>query len=103
MRSAWKIDHVIIQTDCLNLISALESQSHGYDTEVGHVLTNCQFMLQGYPGVRVVHIKREANQAAHLLARSAVSIVEDTIWIENAPDCIADTLMKEYPSPVQDS
>lgn len=92
----WLVDlrlsDIIIQTDCLNLTPAMKSQPHGYDTEVGHVLSNFQIMLQGYPGCQIVHVKRGANRAAHSLARSAVSLVGDTIWMESAPGCIADIL-----------
>jgi hypothetical protein len=38
--------------------------------------------LQYFRSANIVHVKREANSAAHGLARAAVTHIVDSIWME---------------------
>ena len=35
-----------------------------------------------------LHVRREANQVAHTLAKNALNIDEDLYWVDDCPDCV---------------
>ena len=43
----------------------------------------------------MMHATREANMAAHLLAKSTPSFLEDKYWIEKCPDSIMSRLFSD--------
>ena len=50
------------------------------------------------PDVGIVgysHVRRTGNKPAHILARQALSFVNDVIWIEEIPCCIQQTLIHD--------
>ena len=50
------------------------------------------------PDVRIVgysHVRRTGNKSAHILARQALSFVNDVIWIEEVPYCIQQALIHD--------
>jgi hypothetical protein len=42
-----------------------------------------------------IHASRDANTATHTLAKLAKLGIIDKIWMEEAPDCICDILLRE--------
>ena len=54
---------------------------------MGIIVDDCRLLACHFQNLQFVHIRREANQAAHYLAKYASSHHED-IWIEDAPNCI---------------
>jgi hypothetical protein len=44
---------------------------------------------------QVKHVYREANRAAHGLAKMALHQVNDIVWIKECPFCIKDILLTE--------
>jgi hypothetical protein len=51
-------------------------------SKYGHILDGIKSGLQSFRLANIVHVKREANTAAHGLARTAVTHIVDSIWIE---------------------
>ena len=47
----------------------------------------------------MMHARREANMEAHLLVKSALSILEDKYWIEECPDSIMSTVFSDWYHP----
>ena len=45
--------------------------------------------------VHYSHVRRNGNQPAHILARQALSLVNDVIWIEETPYCIQQALIQD--------
>lgn len=48
--------------------------------------------------IEMRHIRREANQAAHRLARVRIGRHCEVLWFEDPPDLIQDILVEERPS-----
>jgi hypothetical protein len=44
---------------------------------------------------KIGHVKREANEVAHGLAKEAFWITMDNIWIEETPDYISNIVLLE--------
>lgn len=45
--------------------------------------------------LRVNHVQREGNEAAHRLARMRLSSSQDCVWFEEPTDLIQDILVEE--------
>jgi hypothetical protein len=61
----------------------------------GHLIDDTRWLLQQFRTAEVRHVKRNANKAAHRLAREAVKNCGDNIWMEETPPCISDTIALE--------
>ena len=51
-------------------------------------------------GWKATHARREANGAAHVLARLATRNIIDQTWMLSTPDCICDIVLQECYTPV---
>ena len=65
------LSNVIIEVDCLNMVLAINS-SIPYLFNVGVVLNDCKFILSELVHCSLIHVKRLANHAAHVLAKASV-------------------------------
>jgi hypothetical protein len=68
------IDEVISATPNLNVAS--------------HFVEGITAETKGVRDVSMVHVGREANNAAHCLAKEASSTFIDFVWLEEIPSCI---------------
>jgi len=58
-------------------------------------VTVVPFCLQEVQPVEVQHVKREANQAAHLLAKYGLCLLNDCTWLGECPSPIQDIVAFE--------
>jgi len=61
----------------------------------GHFIDCIKVELSSLRSYKVVHVLREANCAAHLLAKAAVTQVIDSIWLKENPPIIYDVVCRE--------
>jgi hypothetical protein len=61
----------------------------------GQIVGDASVALNFRRSWMICHVKREANAAAHELARAAVKTPMDRIWIEDIPSCIFDLVNLE--------
>jgi hypothetical protein len=54
---------------------------------------------KSFQSSRVVHVKRDANSAAHWLAKEAVTHVIDAGWVEDISQIIYDIVSREFSVP----
>ncbi|XP_057793238.1 uncharacterized protein LOC131009850 [Salvia miltiorrhiza] len=59
--------------------------------ELGAIASHCRDILELFPGIRVRHIRREQNAAAHYLAKAARDINSHHVWNE-PPSFVVDHL-----------
>lgn len=86
--------NVIIETDSLLTVRALQGKKN-YKLEVGHVIDHCKWQLQSAPGLVVSHIRKQANKAAHRLARLPCSINCFHVFT-SPPTRLLETIMDDF-------
>lgn len=52
---------------------------HSY---LGAIVAECQNIRHNFNSINFSHVRREANQAVHNLAKYAISISSDDVWTE---------------------
>lgn len=52
-------------------------------------------VLRGFCHWEIRHVNRQANMAAHGLAKEAVAHVSGRVWLEEVPNCISETVNLE--------
>ncbi|XP_037492615.1 uncharacterized protein LOC105644336 [Jatropha curcas] len=76
-----------VETDCLQVYHAMKSSANDW-SEFGVVISECKLLLVQLPSVSLAWIRRQANDIAHVLAKSVPSEACFQIW-DDAPNCIA--------------
>jgi ribonuclease HI len=87
------ISHVIVETDSKNLVDAIHHLQDGV-SEFSLIVRNINNMLLANPNFLVKFVKRQANLAAHTLARVACSWPRRCIF-NSIPTCITTILSNE--------
>ncbi|XP_030477880.1 uncharacterized protein LOC115694918 [Cannabis sativa] len=64
------LSNVVIETDCLTAVQALQSRID-MPSMFGIVVKDCKVLLSSLFNVTISHVKRSANKAAHYLARGS--------------------------------
>jgi ribonuclease HI len=70
---------IIMEGDALQIVQALRSTGGGRYS-YGLIIEDMHQLLQRFSEFSVQHVRREANRAAHKLAKLALSLGEDKIW-----------------------
>ncbi|KAM3230197.1 hypothetical protein ACQJBY_060782 [Aegilops geniculata] len=82
--------HVIFATDCLSLVQRLKSKAHDRSV-VGSVIDDIKMATLGFSSVSFVHVRRQCNVLAHVLARSCFNSSGLCVF-NSAPECIQEAL-----------
>lgn len=73
-----------IEGDCSRTISAL-SVSRRCNTLFGHVTDECRSLGASLRFCKFIHVRREENRIAHVLARRIILSADIDVWIESLP------------------
>lgn len=75
----------LIYSDSLSLIQAL-TNSAAYQNELGMLLVDIQRVIESFQEAAVDHVNRSFNSVAHDLAKYALRLDDETVWLgENSP------------------
>jgi hypothetical protein len=76
------------------VITAIEDKLH-VSTYLGTIVNECIKLSPRFNSISFAHVRRVANQAAHYIAKFALSSNSDFVWIEETPSILYfDGLMK---------
>jgi hypothetical protein len=62
-----------------------------------HSMDDIRKVLSSLRSFHVAHVKINTNEAAHGLAKEAITHVIDSIWLEDIPPIIYDIVCREGP------
>lgn len=63
------LQQVDIESDSELVVKTVKNEAHYY-SEVGHILDYCRLKISNRQDLSLCHVKRQANHAAHLMARA---------------------------------
>jgi len=87
--------NVQAESDSRSVITAIEDELH-VSTYLGTIVNECIKLSPSF-----AHVRRVANQAAHYLAKFALSSNSDFVWIEETPSCISTVVALDLlPQPI---
>lgn len=73
-----------IFSDSLTVVQALNNNAEYYN-EFGLFLRDIRGLLVMNPGTSVIHVRRNFNVAAHNMAKQALQLEDEAIWLEDFP------------------
>lgn len=77
-----------LEGDSQAIIKALSSSETNF-SPIGHIIEATKSMLASVSNLKISHVRREGNKAAHGLAAYALSLSDQRIWLEAIPYCIS--------------
>jgi ribonuclease HI len=86
--------YVILEGDSLKVVNAI-NEDQSSRRRYGHILDDIKVVLSSLRSWEVMHVKTEANMAAHNLIKEALKSQMDRTWIEDCPLCILDIVNLE--------
>jgi ribonuclease HI len=75
---------VILEGDALLVVQALNTGGTNW-CRYGHLLDEAKGILNSFQSWSVQHVRRTNNEAAHCLAKKALSLCEEQVFIEDIP------------------
>ncbi|KAF5468871.1 hypothetical protein F2P56_012982 [Juglans regia] len=85
---------VIFEGDVQVIVNVVNEEEEDLSS-YGCVIEDAKKLLKGRSQWSVKFVNRKANEAAHYLAKEALSLCFENVWIEEAPVCIESILLKE--------
>ncbi|XP_017187335.2 uncharacterized protein [Malus domestica] len=94
----WAIDRgyqsLIIETYSLQIVEALRDPILNL-SPIEQVLKDCKVLLNTITEANITHIRRNANAAAHHLAKVGLSLMQSYEWIGSPPSIRTDILVED--------
>ncbi|XP_042974894.1 uncharacterized protein LOC122306534 [Carya illinoinensis] len=84
----WGTSKVLMETDCLFLVKALNSHSENL-TEFAYVLAEIKRLMLYFQEISFVHVSRQGNNVAHCLAKYARNVDDVITWWDECPSFVS--------------
>jgi hypothetical protein len=91
--SDFGLQSIILKGDSLQVVNALKTNGQNW-SQYGQIVEDAKSILTGLRSWQI-HIKREANFAAHELTKAATKQVMDSVWMEEISLCVCDIVTLE--------
>ena len=75
---------LVIERDNAAIMSSISSPGV-YQSRLGHIIQDIQWLAKGIRWVCFSHVNRGANYVAHSLARYTKNVTEAMFWVEDTP------------------
>ncbi|XP_073357926.1 uncharacterized protein [Aegilops tauschii subsp. strangulata] len=90
------IANLHIEMDCKEIVCKLQGTQKDF-SPLGPVVEEVKRLLASRESWKIAWVRRDANKAAHLLAREAVSTKLSKVWLHVPPDFLLQTISDEIP------
>jgi ribonuclease HI len=92
------LTNIQVEGDAKNVVEAINSAGKNW-SKIGHIVEDMQYLLRNFTQWKVDVVSRDANNAAHTLAKLAVSHGENRTWLGVIPECICEIVLAEQSTP----
>ena len=86
-------ERVVCESDNQSVVHSVLS-GYIYENELGTIVTSCRSYLSAHASFKLAFIRRQANRAAHNLARASVFQSSPSIFL-SPPHCIDNIILNE--------
>ena len=96
---AWDLGlrQVVIESDSSTIFSALSSSTPP-PWSIQKVIEGSKQSLKCFNTWFAIHVRRNGNVAAHLMAKNAITVLDCVVWVEDIPPFIAMQVSKDVSS-----
>jgi ribonuclease HI len=84
----------ILEGDSLVVVKALQREERNW-ANYGPILEETKELLKGGHSWEIRHVRRSANGVAHRIAKMAISLNVNQLWLTTIPPCIRDIVLAE--------
>ena len=92
-KDVW-FTRIMLEGDALFVITKI-LQFEPSLSEVGNLVDAAKDLMKSFDRCKVQYVRREANEAAHCLAKSALSLKADLYWVDDCPKFLFPVLVKD--------
>ena len=92
-----EVRKITLEGDAMEVVQAF-CREGVWRGSYGMVIEEARENLQQLLEWRVNHVPKQANESAHRLAKYALEINEDHVWVWGYPQCIHDLVLAEQGS-----
>jgi hypothetical protein len=85
---------ITLEGDSLEVVLALRRKDLD-NMSYGHLIHDTRVCFSFFNSLDIVHVRRDANKAAHVLAHCASSQMLDQVWLEECPPLIQQVVAVE--------
>ncbi|KAF5442911.1 hypothetical protein F2P56_035519 [Juglans regia] len=86
-----RFTNVVFEGDALTIIDAINRSKESW-VWYGQMIEDLKQFFTYTNRWKLQHVYREGNQVAHSLAKNAIDLGEEIVWIENYPDDVFSVL-----------
>jgi hypothetical protein len=86
--------NIILEGDAMNVIKSIEAEGPCL-SNYGHLIECIKRELQQLENANFIHVLRDANNAAHTLAKLATTHVTMSTWLGDVPPSIGDIVRQD--------
>jgi hypothetical protein len=94
LKLEWR--KIILEGDALEVVQALQREESGWGRN--GAVHDAKQQMERFMEWRMAHVHRQANDVAHSLAKFALSLQDEQLWMTDFPSCIYSRVFAEQGS-----
>jgi hypothetical protein len=75
---------IVLEGDAKEIVLGLRNPA-GCSARLHNVLLDCHYLLESFTSWSANHVRRDGNKAAHKLAKLAISLYSNHVWVNVCP------------------